>query len=216
MKSPESTSSTIHRTQAERRANTQAALLEATVALLAEVGYARTTTNEVARRAGVSRGAQTHHYPTKSDLVVAAVEFVFAERAESFVSAFEALDPSDRTLERAVDLLWEAVRGESFQALLELVLAARTDPDLEVVMFAVAARFEATVLGLFAEFFPSLAEPEVAHAVVGFAFALLSGATVTGYAALFGSPDQAVDVLRRLATLGPDVLLALLQGESLP
>lgn len=213
--SAESTSAG-HRTQAERRANTQAALLEATISLLAEVGYGRTTTNEVARRAGVSRGAQTHHYPTKSDLVIAAVEYVFAERADAFVASFGALSPADQTLESAVDLLWETVRGPAYQALLELVVASRTDPDLEVVLLAVAARFETTVLQLFTDFFPAMAEPEIAQAVVGFAFALLSGAAVTGFAALFGSPDVAVSVLRRLARLGPDVLLALLEGESLP
>src|SRR5258706_14432846 len=62
------------RTQAERRAGTRALLLEATVECLAERGYAGTTTTEVARRAGLSRGAQLHHFGTKTDLVTAAVE----------------------------------------------------------------------------------------------------------------------------------------------
>ena len=41
---------------------------------LAELGWSGTSTTEVARRAGVSRGAQQHHYPTKMLLVAAALE----------------------------------------------------------------------------------------------------------------------------------------------
>ncbi len=203
-----------HRTQAERRAETQTALLEATVASLAEVGYARTSTNEVARRAGVSRGAQTHHYPTKSELVVAALEYVFHDRERSFLDAFTALDASDRTLARAVDLLWEVLSGTTFDALLELIVAARSDPELRVVLQAVAARFEATVLDLFAELFPEIATVPEARHIVSFAFAVLEGAAVSRYADLFGPADQIVTLLRRLADLGPEVLLALIQGDS--
>ena len=43
----------------------RARLLEATVELLVERGYAGTSTTLVSERAGVSRGAQLHHFPTK-------------------------------------------------------------------------------------------------------------------------------------------------------
>src|SRR5204862_5492808 len=61
------------RTQAERSAATQALLLDATIDSLVEVGYANTTTTGIAERAGVSRGAQMHHFPSKGELVAAAV-----------------------------------------------------------------------------------------------------------------------------------------------
>src|SRR3954447_10574766 len=138
---PERTS----RTQAERRSQTQQALLNATVASLAEQGYAGTSTTGVARRAGVSRGAQTHHFPTKAELVVAAVEHVFATHEALFTEAFADLPEADRRLDRAVDLLWNIIRGDSYQAILELVVAARTDADLQVVVHGVAAKFEHAV-----------------------------------------------------------------------
>ena len=59
--------------QQERSRATQIRLLDATVDCLVEHGWAGTTTTVVAARAGVSRGAQLHHYPTKSALVIAAV-----------------------------------------------------------------------------------------------------------------------------------------------
>ena len=65
--------SAARRTQQQHTEETQAALLDATIACLHEVGYAATSTTLVSERAGVSRGAQTHHYPTKTQLVVAAI-----------------------------------------------------------------------------------------------------------------------------------------------
>ena len=49
-------------------------LLDATVECLVEHGWSGTSTTLVSERAGVSRGAQLHHFPTKNDLVLAAVE----------------------------------------------------------------------------------------------------------------------------------------------
>src|SRR5215207_7287470 len=61
------------RTQAERRAATRRALLDATLDVLAEVGYSNLTTGHVVARAGVTRGAQAHYFATKADLVVQAL-----------------------------------------------------------------------------------------------------------------------------------------------
>ena len=73
---------TVRRTQAERSATTQRLLLDATVACLVELGYGGTTTAAVAERAGVSRGAQLHHYGTRQRLMGAAVEHLAARRLE--------------------------------------------------------------------------------------------------------------------------------------
>src|SRR3546814_20714813 len=62
-------------------------LLEATVECLVEVGFARTSTTLVPQRAGVSRGAQLHHFPTKKDLVLAAVEHVTKNRGSDLEAA---------------------------------------------------------------------------------------------------------------------------------
>ena len=66
--------------QEERTRAMRARLLEATVECLVEHGFAGTTTTLVSQRAGVSRGAQLHHFPSKNDLVVAAVEHLTAVR----------------------------------------------------------------------------------------------------------------------------------------
>src|SRR5262249_27598217 len=92
------------RTQEERSTTTGTQPLDAALASLADLGYARTTTTEVARRAGLSRGAQLHHYPTKEELVVAALEHLLDRRHQEFLDAFAALPPDANRLDAAIDL----------------------------------------------------------------------------------------------------------------
>lgn len=98
-------------------------LLDAAVDSLVELGYARTTTQGIARRAGVSRGAQLHHFPTKESLVVAAVEHLVDKRMEEILAA--EVDAG-----RGIEVLADAFSGPLFYAALELWVAARTDPAL--------------------------------------------------------------------------------------
>ena len=72
----------VRRTQAERTEETRRRILDASVDLLASKGYAAFRTADVAEVAGVSRGAQTHHFPSKDDLVIAVVEHVFQRASE--------------------------------------------------------------------------------------------------------------------------------------
>ena len=81
------------RTQQQRREETRRALLDATVESLIEVGFARTTTLEVQRRADVSRGALLHHFPSKAELLVAAVDHLAEKRAAEMKQLASQLPP---------------------------------------------------------------------------------------------------------------------------
>lgn len=190
----------VRRSQADRRLGTQRALLDATIECLVELGYSGTTTRIVAERAHVSRGAQTHYYPTKSDLVVASVEHLFDQLALQFRETFMAVDPEGRTFERAVEELWQLVNGSTYAAVLEVIVAARTDQELRVVVHGVAARLEQTVIELVRLFFPDIEEAEVARTIVNLAFTIVQGAAVSSYAG-FGDPEQIIGQLRMLASI---------------
>ena len=116
--------------QEERSAETRRRLLDATVACLFERGYAGTTTTEIASRAGVSRGAQLHHFPRKDELVVSALEHVFELRLAEMSAAIAEPPPGNRENRVAVliDAMWPMFKGPTFYAWLELVVASRTDP----------------------------------------------------------------------------------------
>ncbi len=115
--------------QAERTAAMRLRLMEATVEALVELGWAGTTTTVVSRRAGVSRGAQLHHFPSKQDLVVAAVAHLTDRRREDMRRAAADL-PTDGRTRAVLDILGAQFTSPGFFAALELWVAARTDPDL--------------------------------------------------------------------------------------
>jgi AcrR family transcriptional regulator len=165
------------RTQAERTATTRAALLAATVDTLVERGYRGTTTSDVARRAGVSYGAALHHFPTKTDLLCAAVGHVLESRTADFRKAMADLPPGTATREAAIDVLWKMFQGPAFTAWLELSLAARTEPEIAPAVERVDREFAETSVELFRELFPddAAADPELPRIAVATLFTFLDG-----------------------------------------
>ncbi|MGW4248870.1 TetR/AcrR family transcriptional regulator [Nocardia sp. NPDC004722] len=118
------------RTQEQRRNETQAKVLEAAIECLLEYGYSGTTTPRVAAKAGVTRGAQVHHFPSREDLVTAAVRYLAVRRAEEALAEFARIPQGGNVVEAALDLLWRLHQGPLFTATAELWLAARTDRAL--------------------------------------------------------------------------------------
>ena len=116
--------------QEERTRAMRARLLEATVELLVEKGYAGTSTTLVSERAGVSRGAQLHHFPTKQDLVVAAVQHVTEVRGAELAAAAAGLPTGARRTKAVLKMLGDHFTSPVFTAALELWVAARTDEAL--------------------------------------------------------------------------------------
>lgn len=166
------------RTQEERRAETQARLLDATVECLAELGWSGTSTTEVARRAGVSRGAQQHHYPTKMLLVAAALEHLLQRQRAAFERAFAALPPARRNVEGALDLLWDTFRQAPALALMELAMAARTDATLRELSIGINERVVQVILETFQRLFPASVDEETAATLIRTVFAMLVGLTL--------------------------------------
>lgn len=193
----------VRRTQAERSASTRTRLLDATLECLCDLGYARTTTPEIARRAGLSRGAQLHHFPTKAELVTHAVEHLFARRYREFREAFSRLPPEADRYAAAIDILWSMVSGPAFQAWLELAVASRTDVELRGAVQELTARHRALVTDTFRELFGDPRPDDPFFAIAPrFTFALLDGLAlerITG-----GDEEQvtrSIDALKALARL---------------
>lgn len=135
----------VRRTQEERSAETRGRLLDATIDCLIDLGYAATTTTVIAERAGVSRGAQLHHYPTKAELVAAAVEHLTRRIGEDLLNEAARLPADDDRASAAVDLLWSQFSTPLFPAWLELLVASRTDSDLRKHLLAVEERLRRAV-----------------------------------------------------------------------
>jgi AcrR family transcriptional regulator len=116
--------------QQDRSRATRQRLLEAAVESLAEVGYAATTVSVVATRAGVSRGAAQHHFPTRADLFEAAVEYMTEVRLAEIKAQAAALPSGPARTEAIVGMLADVYTGPLFRAALHLWVAASTEDAL--------------------------------------------------------------------------------------
>jgi AcrR family transcriptional regulator len=194
----------IRRTQQERSAAMRLRLLDAAVDCLYELGYSGTTTIEVAARAGVSRGAPLHHFPTKEKLVTEAVRHVLAKRLDEFREAFSNLPEGIDKPGAAVDLLWQKLSCKVFYAWLELVVAARTDAPLREAVVEIAGQFldqvQTTATDFFAPQDDKLLSLDIAPAV---AFAAMQGLALDRivWPADDGRLDRVLKALRGIATM---------------
>jgi len=117
------------RSQLERASETQSVLVQATVHLLSQVGYAKTTTQTVAKRAGVTTGALHHHFSLKEDLMLAVLDqsaIIVEERLQALNDAAITSDASVRTV---VDHLWEIYGHPDYWAVWEIIIGTRSDDD---------------------------------------------------------------------------------------
>ena len=191
------------RTQEERSASTRARLLDATIECLFDLGYANTTTTEIAKRARLSRGAQLHHFPTKAELVTTAVDHLFTRRTEEFRGAFANLPVGVNRAAAAIDLLWSMVSGPTFYAWLELMVAARTDAELAPTVSAMGERFADTVQRTFRELFAGPGTPgPFFDSAPSFAFAMLQGLALDRISVKNDTGlGKSLDLLKTLASL---------------
>jgi len=177
----------------------QGRLLDAALDCLVDVGYAGTTTTIVAERAGVSRGAQLHHFPTRTSLVAAAVERLFAALTTEFRDAFAALAGSGDRVGAAVDLLWSMYVEPRYAAVLELQTAARSDRELRAHLVPIAARHQQNVFDLAGFYFPAAARREDFTATLQLLLDALAGMAAARL--LYGDLDDQERRLDRLRAL---------------
>ena len=129
------------RTQEERSATTRAKILAVTLDLVAERGLRDTTTILVAERAGVSRGALLHHFPSKTLLLQEAHRTLLAAATDDILAMAAAIDAGRLDLDGFLDALWAIFSGRLFSITLEFVTAARTDANIMDTLRPVALEF---------------------------------------------------------------------------
>jgi len=133
------------RSQAERSSETQQRLLEATAKILRQRGYAGLRTEEASAVAGVSRGAQLHHFPTKDSLVLATTEHIFRASAERGLAraqrARDSSDPLEAIIQDGMDFFF----SEDFLALLDLVLAGGKNRNFRDLIYGFARKYRLPV-----------------------------------------------------------------------
>ncbi|MEV6523963.1 TetR/AcrR family transcriptional regulator [Longispora sp. NPDC051575] len=148
----------------ERSERTRERLLDATVESLIEIGYARTSMQEVCTRAELSRGAQLHHFPTKAGLMAAAIEHLTRKQTERVLLVGENLPEGPDRMEALIDLMWEGFSGPLAKASIELWVACANDPELRAVMLPVDRTLAHATLELCRKY-AGTADPKVVETI---------------------------------------------------
>jgi len=118
------------RTNAERSGQTRGAIIEAAIELLFSRGHTATTTIAVAARAKVSRGAMLHHFPTRVGMLIAVAEYIVTRQREQRREKFKDLGEGLQRYYAGADINWEVQKQPATIALLEIMMATRSDPQL--------------------------------------------------------------------------------------
>lgn len=172
---------TRRRSQEERSAQTRTRLLDATIDCLLQYGYAGTTTPRIAELAGVTRGAQVHHFGSKDDLMLAALQHLTAKRISVEVSRFSMdFDSADGLIDAILELLWDIHSAPIFIPIVELWVAGRTDSTLgrEVAKFESVAN--STLMSVIGEYAPESIHRPMADFVYT-AMDALRGILISGF-----------------------------------
>ncbi|MBS8227952.1 TetR/AcrR family transcriptional regulator [Vannielia litorea] len=149
--------STTEPKRSERRAQarsiaTRKKLIEATLDEILAKGYNSATTNDFASRAGVSRGALLHHFPARSDIIVAAMEHLLRDATAEIRDVAAKVARTEVTLGDFVEFLWDMFSGRVFYLSLEFINEARTDGELRAQMMPVVKDFHAALDSIWREF----------------------------------------------------------------
>lgn len=140
----------------------RARLIEAAVGCLYETGYAATTTAMVAARAGVSRGAMTHQFPNKIDLMEAVVASVYEEELKEYDRLIDA-QPQREVLSRFPRLTWAVLSRPSAMAVTEIMMGSRSDAAMAERLGARQKQIEANAAERLADYRFRAGAPQGAH-----------------------------------------------------
>ena len=124
--------------QSVKSAQTRAKLIEATIRCIVKLGYAKTTTPQVAAEAGLSRGAMLHHFENGAALIKAAIVELHEKRLRAFRRAADTETHDTATLVRTY---WKQLQKPAFVAFHELALAARPNPELARILQPLQVEF---------------------------------------------------------------------------
>jgi len=148
--------------QQTKSENTRAAILDATINCFYELGYGNTTTEKVAKQAGVSRGAMLHHFPSRIDLVRAAVVHLNQRRLQLYTAQELKIqeDAEHTQISEGIESFWGQLKTPLYTVFHELQVAARTDDDLKEVLEQTSREFDRAWLQATENVFPDLALSE--------------------------------------------------------
>lgn len=129
------------RTQAQRTEETTTALFEATMELMLSDGLSRMTTQAIAKRAGVSRGALTHHFQSREELVAEAIHHHLTALNTKLLAFAKTMQQNETEVGAIADFLWKMMSDGVFYVTLEYLPEVRHNEALKARLVPVTKEF---------------------------------------------------------------------------
>jgi AcrR family transcriptional regulator len=95
-----------------------------------------------------------HHFPSKAEVVKAAIDYLHTKRLRAFRKAVAAIQPGKDKLRSALRAYWAHVTHPLFFAFVELKVNGRTDPELAEILDPAQAAFDEEWTETARELFP--------------------------------------------------------------
>ncbi len=168
--------------QARKSEATRNQIVTAAIRCIVESSYSNTTTMKIAEKAGLSRGAMLHHFPSKKDIVRAVVDYLHEKRLLAFRRSIKELPKGADRVKLAVRSYWEHVNHPLYVAIFELAVAARTDKELSEILKPAQLAFDQEWYATAREVFPEWqSDPEAFDLALNLTQQLMEGMSISHF-----------------------------------
>ena len=127
--------------QAQKSSLTRDRIVISALECIVEFGYESTTTAKIAKAAKVSQGSMQYHFPAKLDAIKAAINYLLAKRLTDHQQDLQEIPPGADSMAHAIEVYWRHLNEGHYVAYQDLVIAARTHPELAKVLEPAYQRF---------------------------------------------------------------------------
>jgi AcrR family transcriptional regulator len=127
--------------QHQKSSLTRDRIVIAALECIVEFGYESTTMAKIAKTAKVSQGSMQYHFPAKLDAIKAAINYLLAKRLTDHQRDLEEIPVGVNSMAHAIEVYWYHLNEGHYVAYQDLVIAARTHPELATVLEPAYQRF---------------------------------------------------------------------------
>ena len=127
--------------QSHKSSLTRDRIVIATLEAIVQFGYESTTMVKIAKLASVSQGSMQYHFPAKIDAIKAAISYLLAKRLNDHQQDLETRPDESDAMGYSIEVYWRHLNEGHYVAYQDLVIAARTHPELAEVLKPAYQRF---------------------------------------------------------------------------
>ncbi|WP_415241039.1 TetR/AcrR family transcriptional regulator [Zhongshania aliphaticivorans] len=165
--------------QTQRTAIMRYRLSKAAFEVIKDVGFANFRTSAVSKQAGVSQGAQLHHYPTKNDLTLAAMQYAYEQSNSIFTRNIAAFRPDDDPVDAAMKDAEDFFMSDYFMVALDILMAGGKNEELRGQQIELAVTSRSLVEKAWIDRLVDLGwDKELAEDILNISFCLVRGYVV--------------------------------------